>query len=89
MLGSYVYVIFNNSNLEMTENYPLKQAPQGYVPNCETEHTADNNMHQRFKGGRDHWRRGRRDEGRAAACRRGGRPREDSEDALNAGGDGQ
>ena len=36
----------------MTENYPLKQAPQGYVPNCETEHTADNNMHQRFKGGR-------------------------------------
>lgn len=36
----------------MTENYPLKQAPQGYVPNCEAEHTADNNMHQRFKGGR-------------------------------------
>lgn len=36
----------------MTENYPLKQAPQGYVPNCEAEHTADNIMHQRFKGGR-------------------------------------
>ena len=36
----------------MTENYPLKQAPPGYVPNCETEHTADNNMHQRFQGGR-------------------------------------
>lgn len=36
----------------MLENYPLKQAPQGYVPNCETEHDADGNMRQAFKGGR-------------------------------------
>lgn len=30
----------------------LKQAPAGYVPNVETEHTADKVMRQTFPGGR-------------------------------------
>ena len=36
----------------MFENIKLKEAPQGYIPNCETRYDADGNMRQTFKGGR-------------------------------------